>query len=109
MLHRSSVDFAYTHLLGQPAFDNMTARDWAIEEGHSEIAELLGRPNIAELLEQVSVGRRSGGGESVVIVPTDSTRTESDTCISHIITILTKIRCFITIMARDLVDLSQLW
>ena len=44
-------------------------------------------PNIAELLEQVSVGRRSGGGESVVIVSTDSTRTEYDTCISHIITI----------------------
>ena len=55
---------------------------------YPNIAELLGRPNIAELLEQVSVGRRSGGGESVVIVATDSDRTESDTCISQIITIL---------------------
>ena len=45
------------------------------------------------------MGRRSGGGESVVIVATDSTRTESDACISHIITILAKIRHVITIIA----------
>ena len=65
-------------------------------------------PNIAELLEQVSVGRRSGGGESVVIVATDSTRTESDTCISHIITIWVKKSLFYLFhnFAGGFVDLS---
>ena len=76
-------------------------------------------PNIAELLEQVSVGRRSGGGESVVIVATDSTRTESDTCISHIITILATNSVFYHNYSDNFVDLyndgdrfcelSQLW